>query len=179
MQNPLRVIFVESPIGISLLRVALPVASNLHLSVFPSQFAYNELASAANKWSRGEQKSMDISPQIEAVFRRALLLRQRATESPIQQDLIEEALKELYHVLDELQASEEDLRRQNQQFSSTEIPASELAHIFEKFYCIPSSAPWKQGGTGLGLALVQKLTEHLGGTIQVECDANQLTFTVP
>lgn len=62
--------------------------------------------------------------------------------------------------------------------SSTEIPASELAHIFEKFYRIPSSDPWKQGGTGLGLTLVQKLTEHLGGTIQVECDANQLTFTV-
>jgi signal transduction histidine kinase len=57
--------------------------------------------------------------------------------------------------------------------SSTEIPASELAHIFKKFYRIPSSDPWKQGGTGLGLALRQKLTEHLGGTIQVECDANQ------
>lgn len=62
---------------------------------------------------------MDISPQIEAVFRRALLLRQRATESPIQPELIEEALKELYYVLDELQASDEELRHQNQELSNT------------------------------------------------------------
>lgn len=62
---------------------------------------------------------MDIYPEIEAVFRRALLLRQRATESPIQQDLMEEALRELYHVLDELQASQEELRLQNQELSST------------------------------------------------------------
>ena len=56
---------------------------------------------------------MDISTEIEAVFQRALVLRQRATESPIQQELMEEALKELYLVLDELQASQEELRLQN------------------------------------------------------------------
>ncbi|HLO51198.1 MAG TPA: PAS domain-containing protein [Kamptonema sp.] len=62
---------------------------------------------------------MDIFPQIKAVFQRALLLRQRATESPIQQDLIDAALKELYYVLDELQATEEELRRQSQDLSRT------------------------------------------------------------
>lgn len=62
---------------------------------------------------------MDISLQIEAVFRRALLLRQRATESPIQPELMEQALRELYYVLDELQASEAELRRQNQELINT------------------------------------------------------------
>ena len=62
--------------------------------------------------------------------------------------------------------------------SGVEIPASELPRIFEKFYRIPSTDPWKQGGTGLGLALVQSITRHLGGTIQVSSNAGQTVFTV-
>ncbi len=62
--------------------------------------------------------------------------------------------------------------------TSIEIPTNELAHIFDKFYRIPNSDPWKQGGTGLGLALVQKLTESLGGMITVESTSKQLYFTV-
>lgn len=49
-----------------------------------------------------------------------------------------------------------------------EIPADSLPYIFDKFYRVPNADPWKQGGTGLGLALVQKLTTQLKGTIQVE-----------
>jgi signal transduction histidine kinase len=62
--------------------------------------------------------------------------------------------------------------------TSIEIPKSELAHIFDKFYRIPNADPWKQGGTGLGLALAQKQTAHLGGTITVESTPGQLHFTV-
>ncbi|WP_026734088.1 sensor histidine kinase [Fischerella sp. PCC 9605] len=62
--------------------------------------------------------------------------------------------------------------------SGVEIPASELPRIFEKFYRIPSNDPWKQGGTGLGLALVQKLTKYLGGTIKAESDSNCTCFTI-
>ena len=62
--------------------------------------------------------------------------------------------------------------------TSVEISDNELTHIFDKFYRIPNSDPWKQGGTGLGLALVQKLMEHLGGIITVESTLRQLLFTV-
>jgi PAS domain S-box-containing protein len=62
--------------------------------------------------------------------------------------------------------------------SGVEIPAEELPRIFNKFYRIPSNDPWKQGGTGLGLALVQKLTASLGGTINVESKAKCTYFTI-
>ncbi|MFS8856205.1 ATP-binding protein [Synechococcus sp. H55.2] len=51
--------------------------------------------------------------------------------------------------------------------NSSEIPESELPRIFEKFYRIPQSDRWKHGGTGLGLALVKQLVEHMGGQISV------------
>ncbi|MGL6137732.1 MAG: CBS domain-containing protein, partial [Planktothrix sp.] len=47
--------------------------------------------------------------------------------------------------------------------NQAEIPEQELPRIFEKFYRVPNSDPWKQGGTGLGLALVQKLVAQLNG----------------
>ncbi|MBF2027946.1 MAG: HAMP domain-containing histidine kinase [Oscillatoriales cyanobacterium C42_A2020_001] len=62
--------------------------------------------------------------------------------------------------------------------TGVEIPASELSRIFDKFYRIPSLDPWKHGGTGLGLTLVKKLVENLGGTIYVESEAGEVIFTV-
>jgi signal transduction histidine kinase len=59
-----------------------------------------------------------------------------------------------------------------------DIPHSELPHIFEKFYRVPNADPWKRGGTGLGLALVQKLVEQSGGTIKAESTDGWTSFTV-
>ena len=58
--------------------------------------------------------------------------------------------------------------------SGIEIPSNQIDRIFERFYRIPSADPWKQGGTGLGLALVQKLVVHLKGNIEVISE-NQVT----
>ncbi len=62
--------------------------------------------------------------------------------------------------------------------NQAEIPAVELPRIFEKFYRVSGTDRWKQGGTGLGLALVKKLVEYLQGTIQVESSKGWTTFTV-
>jgi len=62
--------------------------------------------------------------------------------------------------------------------SGAEIPAAELPRIFEKFYRIPQADPWKRGGTGLGLALVSRLVDCIGGKISVSSGAGHTTFTV-
>ncbi|MDA0269067.1 MAG: HAMP domain-containing sensor histidine kinase [Cyanobacteria bacterium] len=62
--------------------------------------------------------------------------------------------------------------------SGVEIPPDELPRIFDKFYRVPSADPWKQGGTGLGLALVQKLLWLIGGEITVTSHQKQTCFTV-
>jgi len=67
------------------------------------------------------------------------------------------------------------LRVQN---SGIEIPPEEHDRIFDKFYRIPSSDPWKYGGTGLGLALVKRLTECLGASVDVESVDGQTIFSV-
>jgi len=62
--------------------------------------------------------------------------------------------------------------------NQAEIPQTELPHIFEKFYRVPGADRWKQGGTGLGLALVQNLVKTLQGTIQVESSEGWTSFIV-
>ncbi|MBD2021594.1 CHASE2 domain-containing protein [Leptolyngbya sp. FACHB-36] len=72
-------------------------------------------------------------------------------------------------------ATDLDIAVQN---TGCEIPERELNRIFEKFYRIPKADPWKRGGTGLGLALVKRLVEYLGGTIRVQSGSGQITFVV-
>lgn len=60
--------------------------------------------------------------------------------------------------------------------SGVEIPEIERDRIFDKFYRIPNNDPWKHGGTGLGLALVKKLVEHMSGSIWVESSQNLTQF---
>jgi signal transduction histidine kinase len=62
--------------------------------------------------------------------------------------------------------------------NQSEIAASELPRIFDKFYRVPNADPWKQGGTGLGLALVKKLVQQLQGDIHVTSEAGITTFIV-
>lgn len=59
-----------------------------------------------------------------------------------------------------------------------EIAPTEQNRIFEKFYRIPNQDPWRYGGTGIGLALVKKLVNHISGQITVTSQNHQTTFTV-
>ncbi|MCC5597980.1 sensor histidine kinase [Nostoc favosum] len=62
--------------------------------------------------------------------------------------------------------------------SGLELTSNELSRIFEPFYHLSKHDPWKHSGTGLELALVQKMVRHLGGSIYVESRAGQTTFTL-
>lgn len=62
--------------------------------------------------------------------------------------------------------------------TGVEIAPEEIPRIFDKFYRIPNNDPWKYGGTGLGLALVKKLVEQMGGAIAVESTHDQTCFTI-
>jgi PAS domain S-box-containing protein len=62
--------------------------------------------------------------------------------------------------------------------NQAEIPTSEIPHLFEKFYRGTKADVGQQGGTGLGLALIQKLIEQMGGTIVVESSNGWTTFRV-
>lgn len=58
------------------------------------------------------------------------------------------------------------------------IPVDEQERIFDKFYRVPSADPWKQGGTGLGLALVKKLVMYLEGSISLVSEQDETVFTI-
>jgi CHASE2 domain-containing sensor protein/signal transduction histidine kinase len=63
----------------------------------------------------------------------------------------------------------------------TTIAPSELPRIFDKFYRIPQSDPWQQGGTGMGLAIVLRLAEQINATIQARSanDVTEFQLTIP
>ncbi|MBE9004938.1 GAF domain-containing protein [Fortiea sp. LEGE XX443] len=62
--------------------------------------------------------------------------------------------------------------------SGLEISASKLPRIFEPFYRLMKNDPWTYSGTGLEMALVQKMVKHLGGSINVESADSQTTFLI-
>ncbi len=62
--------------------------------------------------------------------------------------------------------------------TGVEIPADQQERIFDKFYRIPAGDPWRQGGTGLGLALIRQMVLQLHGSIQVSSGSNQTCFCV-
>ncbi|NJK63478.1 MAG: PAS domain S-box protein [Synechococcaceae cyanobacterium SM2_3_1] len=59
-----------------------------------------------------------------------------------------------------------------------EIPADILPRLFEKFFRVPHTDPYQQGGSGLGLALLRQAVEYLQGSIHVSSQDNQTRFQV-
>lgn len=53
------------------------------------------------------------------------------------------------------------------------IPSEDVPHLFQKFYRVDSSDTREIGGTGLGLYLIKKLAEHMGGKVGVASEYGQ------
>jgi signal transduction histidine kinase len=124
--------------------------------------------------NRQQRLETDISPNLPPLICDSASLGRVLTE------LLNNACKytppqETIKVTVQPQARTIELRVSN---TGIEIPPSELSLIFNKFYRIPKADRWQQGGTGLGLALVQKLVTRMGGTVQVESGSGQTSFIV-
>jgi signal transduction histidine kinase len=53
------------------------------------------------------------------------------------------------------------------------IAPDQITHLFEKFTVVDDSTTSKYGGTGLGLALSQKLCKLMGGEVSVESEPDK------
>jgi PAS domain S-box-containing protein len=63
--------------------------------------------------------------------------------------------------------------------TGTGIPASDLPHLFERFYRVKGVHGRTMEGTGIGLALVQQLVKLHGGTVRVQSEWGRgSTFTI-
>lgn len=125
--------------------------------------------------SRDQQLSLDIADALP------ILVSDQPSLERIFAELLNNACKYTppgEHICITVDAPADDTMRFCVANRGVEIPPAELPRIFDKFYRVPSADPWKQGGTGLGLALVQKLLWHLGGEIVATSDRQETRFTV-
>jgi signal transduction histidine kinase len=61
------------------------------------------------------------------------------------------------------------------------IPATDLPHVFERFYRVEKSRDRARGGAGIGLSIVQQLVEAAGGRVGAESadGSTRFWFTLP
>jgi signal transduction histidine kinase len=73
-------------------------------------------------------------------------------------------------------AAEQDTALVSVKNAGAEIPASDLPHLFERFYRVDKSRDRARGGAGIGLAIVKQLVEQAGGRVGAESGAGATRF---
>jgi len=163
----------------------------LEISPINLQEHLSGIADAFQERAQSQQQRLDLNlaPELpflyshEAYLNRILteLLHNACKYTPSHEH-IEVAAQVVSHAQESLQSggSVSPISDRLLQISVTntgvEISSEECDRIFDKFYRIPNNDPWKHGGTGLGLALVKKLAEHLGCHIHVTSQDSQTSF---
>jgi PAS domain-containing protein len=102
-----------------------------------------------------------LSQQIEAVYQRALLLKERAETKPIEPDLLEAALKELYFVLEELHTADEDIRQQHAQLAATHHTLQEERQRYQALFELAPDAYLVTDRQGSFIAPTRPLKPYL------------------
>jgi signal transduction histidine kinase len=62
------------------------------------------------------------------------------------------------------------------------IPAAALPHIFDRFYRVDQARTREEGGSGLGLSIVEQIIAAHGGSVSVKSEigiGTMITLTMP
>jgi PAS domain S-box-containing protein len=145
---------------------------------FSLQDAIDEVCAVANPMARN--KSIDVSWRIEKPLDRIILDQQRFKQ--VLYNLLSNAIKFTdQHGTVVISATLQGDGRFELAVSDTGIgiKADDISRLFHEFEQLESGASRHYEGTGLGLALTQKIVELQGGTINVQSAVGQgSTFTV-
>ncbi len=138
---------------------------------------FPEIAERFNQRLKNQQQqlSIEVAPEVPS------LIGDSASLERVMVELLDNACK--YTPPGEKIVLKAVEREQVMQISvinlGVEIPPSERERVFDRFYRIPDSDRWKQGGTGLGLALVKQILARQSGRIYVaDSDRGQTCFIV-
>ncbi len=128
---------------------------------------------------RAQQRQQDLKVEIDP--RLELVHTDRLTLERVLSELLTNACKytppqhQIFLIARLIESNQVEFQILN---TGVEIPIDYLPFLFQKFYRIPKADRWQQGGTGLGLSLVKRAIEWLGGEISVESGSGQTLFTL-
>ncbi|PSB25756.1 hybrid sensor histidine kinase/response regulator [Stenomitos frigidus ULC18] len=152
--------------------------STVHLQRFLPEIVENFQARAK---AQQQALQINVAPDLPSVMTDATGLSRIITElvnNAIKYTPADERITVTVQLLEQTPPSTTPIVQFQIANSGVEIPPTALPLIFDQFYRVPSADRWRQGGTGLGLTLIKKLVNHLGGSIHVTSKQGQTCFTV-
>lgn len=153
-------------------------AAPLDVSTFPPELLFQELRREFDGTPRTQHVTLvwEIEPQTPALH------TDRTKLASVVRNLVNNALKftESGRVVVRLSHPTSETHRIEVEDTGPGIPADAVAHVFDRFYQVPGAH--RAGGCGLGLFIVKRFTELLGGEVGVQSEVGRGTcfsLTVP